>query len=75
MEDLQNEMLEETKETGKLSTEQAEWMMREHHRNQQEVKRVYSDEMARQRMVLNEKLERRRLLAQAKVTLLNNWIN
>ena len=67
VEELQNEMLDETKEQAQLSSEQADWLMREHQKNQIEVKRVYGEELARQRMVLNEKLERRRLLAQAKV--------
>ena len=73
LEELQKEMLDEAKDDGKLSAEQADWMMREHQKNQIEVKRVYGDEMARQRMILNEKLERRRLMAQAKVYTI--WIS
>ena len=64
---LQQEYLEDVGKQGQLSEEQADWLMKEHFKNQTAVDKLYDDEISRQRMVLEEKLARRRALAEAKV--------
>ena len=49
--------------------EQAEWLMKEHFKNQAAIEKIYDDEISRQRMALEEKLARRRALAQEHVRL------
>lgn len=55
---------------GQLHAEQADWLIKEHKRQQEAVHRMYDEEISRQRMVLEEKLARRRALAQASVSTL-----
>ena len=46
-----------------VTAEQAEWLMKEHFKNQATIEKIYDDEISRQRMALEEKLARRRALA------------
>ncbi|XP_074642074.1 uncharacterized protein LOC141899588 [Tubulanus polymorphus] len=48
---------------GDLTQEQADWLMREHAKLQSKLEKLYDDEISRQRMVLEEKLTRRKGLA------------
>ncbi|XP_076436466.1 limbin-like [Babylonia areolata] len=64
----QQSMLGEVVSKGQLQAEQAEWLMKEHRRQQEAVHRMYDEEISRQRMVLEEKLARRRALATASET-------
>ncbi len=51
-----------------IIAEQAEWLMKEHFKNQTAIAKIYDDEISRQRMTLEEKLARRRALAEANVS-------
>ncbi|ELT95533.1 hypothetical protein CAPTEDRAFT_186105 [Capitella teleta] len=62
----QQDYLDGVRKDAQLSEEQADWMMNEHIKNQSAVDKLYDDEISRQRMVLEEKLARRRALAEAK---------
>ncbi len=42
--------------------------MKEHFKNQTAIEKIYDDEISRQRMTLEEKLARRRALAEANVS-------
>ncbi len=42
--------------------------MKEHFKNQTSIEKIYDDEISRQRMALEEKLARRRALAEANVS-------
>ncbi len=50
------------------TAEQAEWLMKEHFKNQGAIERLYDDEISRQRATLEEKLARRRAHAQRHVS-------
>ena len=67
LEEAQDNLLQDIKEGEKLSLEQSEWMMNEHMKNVLHVKKLYNEEMSNQRMALNERLERRRMMANKKV--------
>ena len=66
--ELQQGMMSEVITQGQLHAEQADWLMKEHKKQQDGVHRMYDEEISRQRMVLEEKLARRRALAQASVS-------
>ena len=66
--ELQQGMMSEVITQGQLHAEQADWLMKEHKKQQDSVHRMYDEEISRQRMVLEEKLARRRALAQASVS-------
>lgn len=67
LKELQQETLDDVKKEGKLTEQQADWMMKEYLQNQAGVDRIFDEEVARQRMILEEKLARRRELAQRAV--------
>ena len=67
LQELQTDTINLVKDEGKLTNQQADWLMQQHLNTQVEVKRIYNDELSRQRMMLNEKLERRKLMAQQAV--------
>ena len=48
--------------------EQVDWIMKEHFKNQSALEKLYDDEISRQRMILEEKLARRKALAQISVS-------
>ena len=64
-------MMSEVISQGQLQAEQADWLIKEHKKQQDAVHRMYDEEISRQRMVLEEKLARRRALAQASVSV---WV-
>lgn len=66
--ELQQKMITDVITNGKLNEEQAEWLMKEHKKQQEAVHRMYDEEISRQRMSLEEKLARRIALAQASVS-------
>ena len=66
--ELQQSLMSEVIGQGKLRAEQADWLLKEHKKQQEAVHRMYDEEISRQRMVLEEKLARRRALAQASVS-------
>lgn len=60
----QQEFLDDVITEAKLpSGEQVDWIMKEHFKNQGAIEKMYDDEISRQRMVLEEKLARRKALA------------
>ncbi|XP_025094729.1 calponin homology domain-containing protein DDB_G0272472-like isoform X2 [Pomacea canaliculata] len=58
-------LIQDTVSQGHLQEEQADWLVKEHKKQQEAVHRMYDEEISRQRMVLEEKLARRRALAKA----------
>lgn len=67
LKEIQLQALTDIKDQGKLSDQQMKWLLSEHHKNQKNLETMYDDEISRQRMVLEEKLARRKALAQAAV--------
>ncbi|XP_046570165.1 LOW QUALITY PROTEIN: limbin-like [Haliotis rubra] len=61
----QQHFLNNTCGTGKLTAQQADWLLKEHTKQQERLQRMYDEEISRQRMLLEEKLARRRALAHA----------
>ena len=60
----QQEYLEDVIKEGNLPVgEQVDWLIKEHMKNQGTLEKLYDDEVSRQRMVLEEKLAKRRALA------------
>ena len=66
--EIQIQALTDVKDQGKLSDQQMKWLMAEHLKNQKNLESMYDDEISRQRMVLEEKLAKRKALAQAAVS-------
>ncbi|XP_052251546.1 trichohyalin-like isoform X1 [Dreissena polymorpha] len=66
--ELQLQALQDVKDQGKLSDQQIKWLLAEHQKNQKALEGMYDDEISRQRMNLEEKLARRKALAQAAET-------
>ena len=54
-------------EAGLPHGEQVDWIMKEHFKNQGAIEKMFDDEISRQRMVLDEKLARRKALANISV--------
>lgn len=69
MKELQQGMLNEAGEIGLLNQQKMNWMMNEHKATQEKLEKVYDEEISRQRMLLEEKLERRRALAKTSVNI------
>ncbi|XP_071089451.1 limbin-like [Haliotis cracherodii] len=61
----QQYFLNNTCGTGQLDPQQADWLLKEHAKQQERLHRMYDEEISRQRMLLEEKLARRRALAHA----------
>ena len=68
MKELQQQMLEDVKDKGQLDSEKMDWLMNEHRNNQTTLNGLYDDQIARQRLLLEEKLARRRALAERAVS-------
>ena len=68
MKELQQQALNEIVDQGKLTKQQADWLLAEHLKNQKALEGMYDEEISRQRQVLEEKLARRKALAQAAVS-------
>lgn len=62
-------MLNEAGEIGLLNQQKMNWMLNEHKTTQEKLEKVYDEEISRQRMLLEEKLERRRALAKTSVNI------
>ena len=65
--EIQQQFIGDVIEAGQLNMEKAEWLLKQHREQQEEIHRKYDDEISRQRMNLEEKLARRRALALASV--------
>jgi hypothetical protein len=61
--DAQQHFLDDVARNGDLRPEQVDWLMKEHAKNQAKLETLYDEEISRQRMVLEEKLARRKQLA------------
>ncbi|XP_064630061.1 limbin-like isoform X2 [Lineus longissimus] len=61
--DGQQHFLDDIARNGDLQPEQIDWLMKEHAKNQAKLEMLYDEEISRQRMVLEEKLARRKQLA------------
>lgn len=61
-------MLNEACDIGLLDQQKVNWMMNEHRKTQENLEKMYDEEISRQRMMLEEKLERRRALAKTSVS-------
>lgn len=60
---VQQQFIDDVIKMGELSAGKAEWLTKEHKHQQEEVQHLYDDEIAQQRMNLEEKYTRRRALA------------
>ena len=69
MKELQQQTLNDVVEQGKLTKQQADWLLSEHLKNQKALEGMYDEEISRQRQVLEEKLARRKALALAAVSI------
>ncbi|CAH1782700.1 unnamed protein product [Owenia fusiformis] len=63
LKESQQQLLKDVIDDGKLVEEQADWLIKEHMKNQSNLETLYDDEISKQRMALEEKLARRRALA------------
>nr|XP_006817905.1 PREDICTED: limbin-like [Saccoglossus kowalevskii] len=63
---IQHQLLDDVKTEGNLTEEQADWLMKQHKKNMNTLEKFMDDEISRQRMLLDEKLARRRALAESK---------
>ncbi|XP_059163330.1 trichohyalin-like [Physella acuta] len=63
--ELQQQFVNEVISSEVLPSEKADWLIKEHKRQQEEIAKKYDDEISLQRMLLEEKLAKRRALAQA----------
>ncbi|XP_069140013.1 limbin-like [Argopecten irradians] len=61
--DLHSNMLKDLEMDGNLNDEKVQWLLDEHKESQKRLERAYDDEISKQRMHLDEKLERRRGLS------------
>ena len=64
LKEIQKEYLKDIDSDGKLSPEHLDWLMAEYYKQQLEIDKLYDEEKARARMVLEEKIARRRALAE-----------
>ena len=70
MKELQQQVLNDVIDKGQLTKQQADWLLAEHLKNQKALEGMYDEEISRQRQVLEEKLARRKALAQAAVSII-----
>ncbi|GFO40994.1 limbin, partial [Plakobranchus ocellatus] len=61
--EIQQHFISDAVEMGSLNVEKSEWLMKQHKELQEEIHKKYDNEISLQRMVLEEKLTRRRALA------------
>ena len=66
--ELQSLYMDDVIKQGDLSSEKADWLIKQHKNQQSAIHAMYDDEISRQRMNLEEKLARRKALAQASVS-------
>lgn len=62
------ETLQGLKEKNGLVEEKADWLLKEHAKNTALIDRMYDNELCRQKLVLEEKLAKRRALAELSVS-------
>ena len=62
-------MLHELKHKSNLPEEQAAWLLKEHSQNVSNLEKIHDDELCRQKLVLEEKLAKRRALAELSVSI------
>lgn len=67
--ELQIQALNDVKDQGKLSDQQMKWLLAEHMKNQKTLEGLFDEEISKQRMSLEEKLARRKALAQSAVSI------
>ena len=72
---LQQGYLDDVQDKKDMSEEQVDWLMKEHFRTQANLEHLYDDEISRQRMILEEKLARRKALAEGSVREYYNNLN
>lgn len=73
MKELQQDQLEEVMTQGHLVGEKADWLLEEHRKVQAQMEKMYDKEVARQRILLEEKLEKRKALAKLEVGLVLHY--
>lgn len=73
MKELQQDQLEEVMTQGHLVGEKADWLLEEHRKVQAQMEKMYDEEVARQRILLEEKLEKRKALAKLEVGLVLHY--
>lgn len=68
MKELQQATLNELKSKTEMPDEMAAWLMKEHANNVAHLEKIHDDELCRQKLVLEEKLAKRRALAELSVS-------
>ncbi|XP_061180109.1 trichohyalin-like [Saccostrea echinata] len=63
MKEIEQDLLEDVMQQGHLVGEKADWLLEEHRKIQSELEKKYDEEVARQRFILEEKLEKRKAMA------------
>ena len=67
MKEIQQDLLEDVMQQGHLVGEKADWLLEEHRKVQSQLEKMYDEEVARQRILLEEKLEKRKALIKLEV--------
>ncbi|XP_056006535.1 trichohyalin-like isoform X2 [Ostrea edulis] len=62
MKEIEQDLLGDVIQQGHLVGEKAEWLLEEHRKVQSQMEKMYDEEVARQRFILEEKLEKRKAL-------------
>ncbi|KAI8789816.1 trichohyalin, partial [Biomphalaria glabrata] len=63
--EIQQQFINDVIKDGDMTSTKAEWLLKQHRQQQDEIAHKYDDEISRQRMILEEKLAKRRTLAHA----------
>ena len=68
LKEIQMQALKDVQDIGKLNDQQMKWLMSEHQNSQKALEGMYDEEISKQRMALEEKLAKRKAIAQAAVS-------
>lgn len=71
MKELQQQTLNSLRVKLQLPEEQAAWLLKEHAKTVTHLDEMYDNELCRQKLVLEEKLAKRRALAEMSVSFFN----
>ncbi|KAK7010029.1 trichohyalin [Biomphalaria glabrata] len=63
--EIQQQFINDVIKDGDMTSTKAEWLLKQHRQQQDEIAHKFDDEISRQRMILEEKLAKRRTLAHA----------
>lgn len=75
MKEIEQDLLGDVIQQGHLVGEKAEWLLEEHRKVQSQMEKMYDEEVARQRFILEEKLEKRKALVKIEVSSLLEFLS